>query len=53
MTEPTNTEQDQDVEVKTKWFELKLDNIGWKTIIVVVILVAAAVEITRIIVQAP
>ena len=51
MTEQNN--QEQDVEVKTKWFELKLDNIGWKMIIVVIILVVAAVEITRIVVQAP
>lgn len=50
MTEPT--EQDQDVEVKTRWFEFKLDNIGWKTIIVVALILTAAVEITRIIVQA-
>ena len=53
MTQECDKEQDQDVEVKTKWFELKLDNIGWKTIIVVVLLLVAAVEITRIVVQAP
>jgi hypothetical protein len=45
-------QEDQDVEVKTKWFELKLDNIGWKTIIVVVLILVAAVEITRIVVEA-
>jgi hypothetical protein len=47
-----NNDQDQDVEVKTKWFELKLDNIGWKTIIVIVLILVAAVEITRIVVEA-
>ena len=47
-----NNDQDQDVEVKTKWFELTLDNIGWKTIIVIVLILVAAVEITRIVVAA-
>jgi hypothetical protein len=47
-----NPQDDQDVEVKTKWFELKLDNIGWKTIIVIVLILVAAVEITRIVVAA-
>lgn len=44
----SQTNEVERVEVQTRWFKLKIEEINWKTIIVVALILAAIVEIVKI-----